>query len=314
MQEATTTRLQAEQRLRRLQAPPQEDGFNLPPEDSRTVAAQRDINKATLALKLLNERREARAQAWAAAARVLGAIDAWISGGRPRNTALEDYEGPEPKLAKGENGLLDAIQNRRRLAKERHAELDRIRSAVYPSDYAKQRMRSQISALAQRGAVSVSALVKYDGEVAFQSERKSVPIVVPVGKRAGAAVAAWQQFDALGAFCWLHKDALVAKLDREIEAAADDKNALSHEKRQRQEAEAQNDLLAIEREECAFVWQAQSQSLPIEHRADVSPLALLSLRLTVAPRGAARIVPRACRRLRRTGAMTRRAVFQAGHS
>jgi hypothetical protein len=27
------------------------------------------------------------------------------------------------------------------------------------------------------------------------------------------------------------------------------------------------------------VWQAQAQSLPIEHRADISPLALLGLRL-----------------------------------
>jgi hypothetical protein len=36
------------------------------------------------------------------------------------------------------------------------------------------------------------------------------------------------------------------------------------------------DLLAVERDEAALVWQAQN--LPVEHRADISPLALLGLR------------------------------------
>jgi hypothetical protein len=38
------------------------------------------------------------------------------------------------------------------------------------------------------------------------------------------------------------------------------------------------DLLAVERDEAALVWQAQAQNLPVEHRADISPLALLGLR------------------------------------
>jgi hypothetical protein len=286
VEEASTTRLQAEQRLKRLQASPQEDGFNLPPEDARTVAAQRDLAKATAAFKLLNERREARAKAWADAARVLSAIDSWISDGRPRNAVLDDYEGPEPKLARGEAGLLDAIETRRRRVKELHAELDRIRSAPYPSSHAKQKMRSQIAALAQRGAASVSGLVKNDDEVAFQLERKSVPVVVTVGKGTGATVAAWQQFDSLGAFCWLHKDALVAKLDREIEAAADDKNSLSSTDREKAEARVLSEQLAIEREESSFVFEAQSRNLPVEHRADISPLAILGMQLVTAPRAA----------------------------
>ena len=37
------------------------------------------------------------------------------------------------------------------------------------------------------------------------------------------------------------------------------------------------DLLAVERDEAALVWTAQSQGMPVEHRADISPLALLGL-------------------------------------
>jgi hypothetical protein len=59
---------------------------------------------------------------------------------------------------------------------------------------------------------------------------------------------------------------------------------LSHEARQKAEAEVMGDLLAVERDECALVWQAQAQGLPCEHRADVSPVALLGLRLVTAPR------------------------------
>ena len=84
--------------------------------------------------------------------------------------------------------------------------------------------------------------------------------------------------------CWLHRDALIAALDREIASEADDKAALTHEAREKAEAEVQGDLLAVEREESALVWQAQSENLPAEHRADVSVVALLSIALVAAPR------------------------------
>jgi hypothetical protein len=44
------------------------------------------------------------------------------------------------------------------------------------------------------------------------------------------------------------------------------------------------DLLAAERDEAALVWQAQAQGLPVEHRADISPLAILQVRLVTTPR------------------------------
>jgi hypothetical protein len=88
-----------------------------------------------------------------------------------------------------------------------------------------------------------------------------------------------EQHDAVAMFAWLHRDALIAALDREIASEADDGAALTHEARQQREAETMGDLLAVEREESFSVWSAQSQGLPCEHRSDCSPLAILQCRL-----------------------------------
>jgi hypothetical protein len=47
-------------------------------------------------------------------------------------------------------------------------------------------------------------------------------------------------------------------------------------------------LDALERTEASLVWDAQEKQLPVEHRSDCSPQAILSVRLvTLPPNGAA---------------------------
>ena len=89
--------------------------------------------------------------------------------------------------------------------------------------------------------------------------------------------------DAVALVEWLLRDQVIAKLNAEIDSEADDAASLSHEARQRRESEVQSDLLDIERQESALVWSAMSQSLPIEHRADCDPRAVLGIALVVAP-------------------------------
>jgi hypothetical protein len=43
------------------------------------------------------------------------------------------------------------------------------------------------------------------------------------------------------------------------------------------------DLLDIEFQEAALVWSAMAQNLPIEHRADCAPQAILRCRLVTIP-------------------------------
>ena len=83
---------------------------------------------------------------------------------------------------------------------------------------------------------------------------------------------------------WLHKDALIAALEREISAQADNASALTGADREVRIAEAEADLLATQRDICALIWRGQADGLPLEFPADISPLALLAVRLVTTPR------------------------------
>ena len=90
---------------------------------------------------------------------------------------------------------------------------------------------------------------------------------------------------------YMFKDLLLKKLDGEIDAEADDKAALSHDVRQKREAEVLADLLACERDESWLVFEAQRQQLAVEHRADVDVRALLGVVTVPAPAVAAGTTP-----------------------
>jgi hypothetical protein len=45
------------------------------------------------------------------------------------------------------------------------------------------------------------------------------------------------------------------------------------------------DLLEVERTESALVWAALAQGLPVEHRGDCNPQAILQCRLATMPAG-----------------------------
>ena len=85
-------------------------------------------------------------------------------------------------------------------------------------------------------------------------------------------------------FAFVHKTALLASLDALVTEEADDPASLSHTERQKREAEAMGDLLASERDEAALVWRGQREGLPVEHRSDCSPEAMLQVASIVAPR------------------------------
>ena len=178
-------------------------------------------------------------------------------------------------MAKGENGVLDAIENRRRRGRELKADLHRIASAPFPSSHAKQRMRGQIEAAAMQAAPDV---IEHDGSIIWQTRR----VTVDVFNAEPGAIVFVEIPVALDP--WVRRDELIAALDREIASEADDNAALTHEARQQREAEVMTDLLSVERDEAALVWQAQAQGLPVEHRADCSPLAILQVQLITTPR------------------------------
>jgi hypothetical protein len=280
VREANTARLLADQRLQRLQASAHDGGFNLPETDSRVIAEKKQVAKLTDDARRVTERGELRAKAWREAGAALQNVENWLSFGKPHGVTLQDFEAEPVKLAKSEKGLLDAILNRRRRVRELRADAARIAAAPYPSSYCKQRMREMVEQLSQR-AVDVSMLVEHDDKIIWPTMRLQSTVF---NAAPGAVAFAEGVRDTLALLAFLLKPTLIAALDIEIDNESSDAEALSHEERQLRIAEVEGDLLAVERDESALVWRAMDERLPIEHRSDVSPVALLGLRLiTAAP-------------------------------
>jgi hypothetical protein len=276
--EANTARGDAERRLQRLLAPRSENKFNLSETDPQVIEARRQVEKLADEARRLAELDQVRSEAWRSASRVVQTVEDWVKNGRPPGTVLQDHEVEVPKLLKGES-ILDAIERLRRRGRELRADQRRIQSAPYPSSHAKQQMRAQIEALAMQGAPSVSDLIEHDRKIVWPTQR----VTSSVYNTATPAIAFAELDAAIPLLIWLHKDAMIAALDREIATEADDGAALSPEAREEQEAELMGDLLAVERDEAALVWSAMAQGLPAEHRNDCAPAAILQVRLLTAP-------------------------------
>ena len=214
----------------------------------------------------------------------LQAVEGWLRDGRPGNTVLKDYDGSEPpKLLKGED-LLSALERIRRNGRELKARLHTMRSSCFPSAYCKKRMREMVEQLAQRGAPDVASLIEHDRQIEWP--RQQVQSQVRDGDHLALGFA--EVSDAVALVAWLHRDALIKRLDAEIDSEADDASSLSHEDRQRREAEVLGDILAQDRIEAAMVWSGQSQCLPVEHRQDCSAMAILQCQLVNQTNGGGR--------------------------
>jgi hypothetical protein len=281
VREASMARINAENALARLVNHPQEHGFGLKPDNRSVIEAQRTLDKATADFKRLQELQEVRAAAWRSASGALAAVEEWLRNGRPGGTALEAVEAEPPSFLKAES-LLDGIERLRRRGRELRADLARIAAAPFLSSHARAKIRQEVEALSMQGAPAVSNVIEHDRKIIWPTRRLSSQVIS--GEQRGIAFA--EVPDVLALFAWTFKDQLIAKLDAEITAEADDAAALSHEDRQRRTAELMSDLLEAERAESALVWLAQAQNLPCEHRLDCSPLAILNLRLITVPRAA----------------------------
>jgi hypothetical protein len=266
----------AERRLQQLVAHPQEAGFGLPDDHPSVVVARRQAEQATAAAKRLDDLYKVRSAELRAASAVLSNVTLWLRDGRPAGTVLEAVEIEPPKLNDKNETIPDAVERLRRRGRELKADMHRVASSPYPSKYCREKATAEIEALAQRGAPSVSQLVEHDGGIEFPTQ----PQTAQVWGADQPSLAFSEPVDALALFAWTFKEVLISKLAAEIDGEADDAAALSHEAREKAEAELMADLLDIERQEAALVWRAEG----LEHRSDISPIALLGLRLVTAPR------------------------------
>ncbi|MGY4254585.1 hypothetical protein ACVI1L_001653 [Bradyrhizobium sp. USDA 4516] len=268
-----------EARIAELQRPRGAGGADLDDTDIRVVTEQRRLDQKRADLGRLLDAQATRTVESQRLGELLRSIETAISD-RPRGTVAQMVEVGMPPF---KGNILDAIEGRRRRLRELQADLQRTRCSPWPSSLARQKMRADIEALAETGRPNASAAIEHNSSIGWPTAQHRVDVHNSPG-----AVGFAQMPDTLALFAWLHRDALIAALDREIDECADDDEALTAEQRREREIEIERDMLATAREEVALINLAKKQGVPADHRVDCSPLAILQIEWVTAPPPATR--------------------------
>jgi hypothetical protein len=280
-------------RLRQLVQPRSVGGYGLSQGDENTPAdrqvadVQGIISKYEGELARLSAMEAERAAIWRNVGVLVQRCEDWIRSGRPHGTTLTEVAAIEfDEIVKRDEKVNDALERLRHRLRELAADRHRIESAAYPSADCKARLREQIDTLANRGTPSVDMLIEHNGEIGWpQTTQRHELVAMGTDGSPVRGHATGETFDALGVFVWMHRAALLKAIDALVDSESDDAHALSVTDREVRLAEIERDRLATERMEAALIWSCQIAGQAIEHRADVSVLALLGIELRTVPGG-----------------------------
>lgn len=257
-------------RLKFLLEPQWGSGAHPQDEDSASVRDVRaKIEKHEDSLNRIRQQLDVHGGRSAVLSALVSEIESYLRSAGREITELP--AAPKPSLKKGEN-LSDAIEARRRRLRELSADRHRTMSAPWPSNVAKAKARAEIERLVAQCRPSVEALLEtrddgigWPGSYAQTVNIAGRPISVPMASEP------WR------ALPWLFQRELIAAIEREIDACADDAHALTAEQRAVQLATIAADMLAVEREEVALLDEANAETITVLPRSDVDPRAVLGL-------------------------------------
>jgi hypothetical protein len=172
-----------------------------------------------------------------------------------------------------------AVERMRQRRRELLADLREVETAPLPSALLKEGVRQEIEKLAERGRVNFHRMID-TGNPALQFPKLSTAVEIR-GFVPGVEGTPWIVAqghvpvpDANAFTVWLHKDAVLKKAMAEIDAAANDAEALSPEEQAARVADIEAEILATERVEEAFTELAGGE---VVRRADLNPRAFLSI-------------------------------------
>ncbi len=205
-------------------------------------------------------------------------IEDYVAALRPGS--IEAHEPVEPPKVKGDiAAAVDALRN---TIANHKADLHEVRSACLPSHIAREKVRAEIAALAERGAIDVMPVIEAGLPLRWPEieVRGKIHGHVPTAEGAHPLVGFSTQpaVDVKAILAFLFGAAIVEKLDQEIAELSDDPNALSPEDRAAREAALNSQILACERAEERLIELAAAEGRTILRRADAGPVAVLGLR------------------------------------
>jgi len=226
------------------------------------VQCRGEIAQADARIARLNPRYEGLQAAWHWAGHLVrNNLERYL---RAHAGGVKLYQGVKPQLQNGETAL-DGRERAERRTRALFADRDQVRAAPFPVALAKRRARDEIAKRAEAAAPDVSSLVDYFEEIDFPTNRIGV-------QEHGGSAASVRVVDAVGLLAWLLPKEFGAAIDKAIEAAGDEKAALSPEQRLAKLQQIDRDILASEREEAHF-----SELAGLLPRPDIDPRAALWL-------------------------------------
>jgi hypothetical protein len=263
----------AEQRLLSLRR-----DYNVDPDGPHqsAVEARAKRDKAKAEVSRLQAIHDNRVAAWQTIGRLVTEIEKWLRAIRS-DVEIAAYAGPQPLV--GRLPPTKAIERYRSELERLHNELEQVECAPIPSAEAKRIARDHVAELARLGKPDVTTLLCADvfGERGIKFQTVGVDVRTIHRARVGQG----EVVDPLALAAWLHSEAMIAKLDAEIDAAANDGRALCDADRERRKTQLRAEILAVERAEELTIVSAEGEGSAIPRRPDADPRAVLNLTETL---------------------------------
>jgi hypothetical protein len=121
--------------------------------------------------------------------------------------------------------------------------------------------------------------LKYGRDIAFPVERLQVRMY----NASGGAVGFTSANDGAGLLVWLFRDALLQRIDAEVDVMIGAREGLAPDAREKVISRLGVELMDLERVDAEATWAAIARGLAISHREDVAIPALLGIRLVTEP-------------------------------
>lgn len=234
------------------------------PSHPRIVQAQDEISRFGATVTRLTARYDELQLAWQAAGRLVNNVERYLKETLRGDVSIRIHSGDMPSLKDGETAL-DGLERVGRRTRSLQQDKKEVLGSPFPTSMAKKLAREQIAKRVEASRPNVSDLVDCAGAIEFPYTRAAL-------QQHGGSAGVTNVIDPIGLLAWLFPKEFHAAIDREIDAAGDDKHALSPEQRITKLTEIASDILAMEREEVHFAELAGL--LP---RFDIDPRAVLGL-------------------------------------
>ncbi len=233
---------------------------------------KRKLTKSKADLQKLIQKRDENSEKFEAAGRLVEQISDWIA-----SVPGTIVEATLPTIGKGLS--LDSL--RHKIANLR-ADLREVKAAPIPSGEARELARLHIDQLAERGKPDILPLIEGGNDVRWPTRRERVRVegAVPIiGGKTGHLQGGLHinSDDAVGLLAWAFKDQMIAAIETEIDALADDERALTETERLRKTREIETEILDTERREAELCWQRFP--VKVMFREDIDVRALLGIAL-----------------------------------